>query len=458
MLHRSAVIAEIRATAALAAPLAGASLSQLLLGFTDTVMVGYLGSDALAAAGLGAGLYFTIGLVFQGVVTAVSPLVAQALGARAEGQVAQIVADGVVLALLLAVPFAGIGFLGAPLLHGLGYEPLLADEVGRFLHAIVWGAPGFLLFATLRSFLAAVSRPRSVMLVLLACLAANAGLNYVLIFGKWGLPQLGIVGSGCASAIVNWLMALGLIGAVAFDPILRRFGVHRQLRRPSRHGLAELLRVGAPIAGIYALEAGVFITAGLLMGLFGPAALAAHNVALNFAALTFMVPLGISHAATVRVALAAGAGDDAGARRAGLIAFVLGVGFMAGAAIVLWLFPRPIIGIYLDVENPGNAETVAIALRLLAVAAAFQIFDGAQAVAAGALRGFKDTRVPMLLGAIGYWGIGFCGGWALAFPLGWGPLGLWIGLAVGLGVVAALLALRFCTRGRSVVPILVVAR
>jgi MATE family multidrug resistance protein len=210
--------------------------------------------------------------------------------------------------------------------------------------------------------------------------------------------------------------------------------------------LRRILGLGLPIGGLQALEVGVFFTSAALMGLFGANALAAHQIALNCASITFMVPLGISQAATVRVAAERGAGVYAAARRAAIVALGIGVSFMSLSATLLWTLPLPIIGAYIATADPGNHEVVALALRFLAIAALFQIVDGVQVVAAGALRGYHDATVPMLLAAIGYWGIGFAGGWALAFPLDFGPIGLWWGFVLGLGAVATMLTLRLLYR------------
>lgn len=272
----------------------------------------------------------------------------------------------------------------------------------------------------------------------------NAGLNWILVFGHLGAPALGIAGSGCSTAIVQWLMFTGLGLYALAAPSLAQYRM-----RPSSRGwneIGHILRLGLPIGGILGLEIGVFSTTGILMGLLGADALGAHQLVMNCISVVFMVPLGIAQAATVRVAVALGSGAPIAARRSGVVALALGVTYMAIMAVVLIAAPRTIASIYVDIEAPPNRGLVGIALYLLAIAAIFQIFDGVQAIAAGALRGYRDTTVPLLLAVIGYWGIGFAGGWFLAFPAGYGPLGLWSGLAVGLAAVALMLTLRlhFC--------------
>jgi multidrug resistance protein, MATE family len=347
-----------------------------------------------------------------------------------------------VLALLLALPFAaGLTSLDS-LLQWLGYNAGLAVEIGRFLRAIAWGGPAFLGFAVLRSLLAALSHTRAVMAVLLLCVAGNAGLNWVLIYGHLGAPALGVAGSGYASATNQWLILAGLALCARTMPGLAGLRVLRNAFAPNWTPMASILRLGLPIGGIMGVEVGVFLAAGILIGLLGTAALGAHQLVLNCAGISFMVPLGVGQAATVRVAYELGAGRALAARRAAFAALALGIGFMSATAVVLWTVPGAIISAYIDIADPANRATVEIARRLFAIAALFQVFDGMQTIAAGALRGYKDTMVPMLLAGFGYWGAGFGGGWLLAFPLGYGAVGLWWGLALGLAVVAILLTLR----------------
>ena len=434
--------AELRATLALAAPLAAANLAQMAMGVTDMVMVGRLGAVPLAAAGLGAMLYFTGGVVLQGILSAVAPLAAHALGGGDRAAADRIAGAGLALAVVLAVPFVAALTSLDRLLLALGYDHALAAEIGRFLQAIAWGGPAFLGFAVLRSLLAALSHTRAIMAVLLLCVAGNAGLNWVLIYGHLGAPALGVAGSGYASAINQWLIFGGLALCLRMMRGLAGLHVLRSAFAPSWAAMANILRLGLPIGGIMGVEVGVFLAAGVLMGLLGAAPLGAHQLVLNCAGISFMVPLGLGQAATVRVAYELGAGRAFAARRAGFVALALGIGFMGAMAVVLWTVPQAIIAAYIDISDPANRETVQIARRLLVIAALFQVFDGMQVIAAGALRGYKDAMVPMLLAGFGYWGAGFGGGWLLAFPLGFGPAGLWWGLALGLAVVAILLTVR----------------
>jgi len=441
----------MRATVAVAGPLAAANLAQMAMGFTNTVVVGSLGSAALAAAGLGASLYFTIAMVCSGILTAVAPLSAHAIGARDNRRAGRVAGAGLVLAALLATPVIAALLMANRLLVMLGYDPALAIEIGRFLGAIAWAAPGFLGFAVLRSFLVAASHSRTVMIALILCIPMNAGLNWILVFGHLGAPALGIAGSGCSTAVIQWLMFTGLAFYARLAPSLAEYRMRPSLRCWGEIG--RILRLGLPIGGILGLEIGVFAAAGIVMGLLGADALGAHQLVMNCISVIFMVPLGIAQAVTVRVAVALGSGAPDAARRAASVAIALGVVYMAIMAVVLVAAPRTIAKIYVDIDAPANRGLVGIALYLLVIAALFQIFDGVQAIAAGALRGYRDTAVPLLLAVIGYWGVGFAGGWVLAFPAGFGPIGLWSGLAVGLAAVAVMLTLRlhFCT-GAAITP------
>jgi multidrug resistance protein, MATE family len=447
----SAVAAEIRATLALALPLALANLAQMAMGVVDTVMVGSLGAVPLAAVGLGGGFYFTAAVVCQGVLNAVAPLAAYAIGSGDRASAGRIGGSGLALAAVLTIPVVVAMLTADRLLDAIGYDPALAREIGRFFRAVVWGAPAFLGFAVLRSLLAALGRPRVVMMTLALCVPTLIGLNWVLIFGHLGAPPLGLVGCAYASAINQWLMFLGLALALW---AMRRRGLAPPLRgRPAEIAgdIRRILGLGLAIGGLYALEVGVFVFSAALMGLFGAAALGAHQIAINVASVTFMVPLGIGQAATVRIAAERGAGVPHAARRAGFVALGLGAVFMAGAAVTLWTEAARIVGAYVRIDDPANRGVVTLALKFVAIAAVFQIVDGVQAVAAGALRGYHDTKVPMLCAGIGYWGIGFAGGWAFAFPLGMGPAGLWWGFVLGLAAVASLLTLRLYRQSRQVI-------
>jgi multidrug resistance protein, MATE family len=443
--HHSPIAVEVRATLAVAAPLAGANLAQMAMSLTNTVIVGHLGAAPLAAAGLGAALYISLLLRCQGVLTAVAPLAAHAIGAEDHPTAGRVAGAGLIIAAVLAAPVIAILTVIPGLLAALGYEPSLAAEIGHFMRAIRWGAPAFLGYSVLRFLLVAAFRTRIVMVIPLIAIPLNAALNWVLVFGHFGMPALGSAGSGYATAIVQWLMLLCFAGYIVTMPgqIPVRLAVRVLAEIP------RILRLGLPISALIGLETGLFVTTGILMGLLGADALGAHQLVFNVAGLSFMVPLGLGQAATVRVAFQLGLGAPAAARRAGFVAVALGAGFMAMTAVLLWAAPRTLAGAYLDLADPANDGIVAMAVQLFLIAALFQVFDGVQVIAAGALRGYRDTAVPMLIAAVGYWAVGFAGGWLLAFPLGFGAVGLWLGLALGLAVVAVSLTVRLHFRARS---------
>jgi MATE family multidrug resistance protein len=443
--HYSPIAAEVRATLAVAAPLAGANLAQMAMSLTNTVIVGHLGAVPLAAAGLGAALNISLLLLCQGVLTAVAPLAAHAIGAEDHPTAGRVAGAGLIIAAVLAAPVIAILTVAPELLAALGYDPALAGEIGRFMRAIRWGAPAFLGYSVLRFLLVAAFRTRIVMVIPLLAIPLNAALNWVLVFGHFGMPALGSAGSGCATAIVQWMTLLCFAGYIVAMPgqIPVRLAVRVLAEIP------RILRLGLPISALIGLETGLFVTTGILMGLLGSDALGAHQLVFNVIGVCFMVPLGLGQAATVRVAFQLGLGAPAAARRAGFVAVALGAGFMAVIGVLLWAAPRTLVSGYLDLADPANDGIAAIAVQLLLIAALFQVFDGVQVIAAAALRGYRDTAVPMLIAAIGYWAVGFTGGWLLAFPLGFGAVGLWLGMALGLAVVATALTVRLAFRARS---------
>lgn len=430
----------------LAAPLAIAQLSQTAMGVTDTVMLGTLGGDALAAGGLGTGVFLTTSIILQGVLTAVSVLVAYARGAGDTVRVPELYRTGLLLALLLSVPAFAWLSCAESLLLAVGEPPELARATGAYLDVLRWGLPGGLVgVGLMRAFLPAIGQGRQLLWVALVAALVNAALNYGLIYGALGLPELGYLGSAAATAITLWLMAAALLALLHLDPRLRR---HVAPGWPRWATLTEMLRLGLPVSATFAVETCLFLTTGLLMGLVGAAALAAHQIALTVASMAFMVPLAIAQAANVRVGGHMGAGQPADARRAGFMAILLGGGFMAAAACVLLAAPGPIARLFVSPDAPATRETYAVAVVLLGIAAAFAVVDGVQVIAIGALRGLKDTRAPFLIAALGYWAVGFPAAYAAAFWLGWGAAGLWWGLALGLGVVAAAMTWRFHVRSR----------
>lgn len=413
------------------------------MGFVDTVMVGRLGVEPLAGVALGNTIFFVLAIITLGVVFAVGPLVSQAHGAGNEDAIGRSVREGLRVGLLLAVIPVIIMWNIEPMLLKMGQEPGTVALTGSYLHAILWGLLPFLWFGAFRSLVEGVSRPLPVTLITLMGLGLNVLANYVLMFGKWGFPELGLAGTGWASTIVYWAMFLTIAAYARFAPAFRKYNVFAGLMKVDVKTIREVFRVGWPIGISHGIEAGLFSITSLTMGLIGTVALASHQVAIQCAAYTFMVPMGIGIAASVRVGQAVGMKDYKGAQRAGNVALYLSLAFMSFTAILFWVIPRTLIGLYLDTSVPENAEVVALAISLLGVAAVFQVFDGIQVAALGALRGLKDTRIPMFICFISYWLVGLSVGMSLAFIAGFGAAGLWWGLVLGLATAAVLLTLRF---------------
>jgi MATE family multidrug resistance protein len=441
---------EASATVRLAAPLVLTNLTQAMIQGTDVVLLGWLSARNLAASALGANLFVAFLVFGMGLVTASSPLLSRQLGRMPHSvrDVRRTVRQTMWAALTVAVPVLIILWHADTLLVALGQDPMLARDAALFVRALEWSLIPALLYLVLRSFVAALERPIWSMLIGTGGVIFNAIINYGLIFGAFGLPQLGLVGAGIGSTITQTAMFLGMATVVMVHPQFRRYRLFGNFWRSDWARYRQVWRLGAPIAVTLGLEVTVFNAAVFLMGLIGTAALAAHAVAIQICTFTFMVPLGLAQAATVRVGLAFGREDRDGIRRAGWTAFVMGVGFMALTACLLWVAPRPIVSLFLDLHEPANLPVVALAVTFLGVAAVFQIVDGAQAVAAGMLRGLHDTTVPMLFAAFGYWIVGLGVAVGLGFGLGWGGIGIWIGLASGLAVVAVLMITRWIRRDR----------
>lgn len=448
---------ETRATLALGIPLALSQLAQIAIQTTEIVMLGWLGPQALAAGGLAGNVFIVQFLFGLGVVSAVSPIAAQIIGRHGRRgkvrEVRRVVRAGFWVAAALGIPFMVVSWQVEPILLFLRQDPTLAAMAAQYMHTLVWATLPALWFIVLRSFVSALSRPRSVLIVTVAGFVVNAVCAYVLIFGKLGLPPLGLVGAGIAATIAHSSMTLLLLAYVLWDRQFRRYALLGRLWRPDWPRFREILRIGFPIGLMWVIEIGVFAAALFLMGLIGTIEIAAHQIALQCAAIAFMVPLGISQGATVRVGLAAGARNAPQIRRAGWTAVMLGTGFMASTCLLFLLAGPAIVGLFLDLDDPANAPVAALAARLLIIAGIFQLFDGAQAVAAGALRGLKDTRVPLIAAVIGYWLVAFPLAIAVGFGFATGAVGIWVGLASGLAVAAVLLNLRFYWLSRRALPL-----
>ena len=440
---------ELRATLALAWPLMLANLTMQLIQATDVVLLGWLGPNELAAAALALSLSFGMILFALGVLTASSPMIASALGERfnAVRGVRRTFRQSLWAAALMTVPTLIVLWNAEGIILAFGQEPELARLAAWFLKGYMWVIPPWMLFQCMRNFVSALERPRWVLVISAAGIPLNALVSWALIFGKLGMPELGLIGGGIGSSIVWTAMALALFTVIVTDRQFRRFHVFGRFWRPDWPRFRQLFRLGGPIGLTMGFEGGVFSAAAYLMGLFGAPSVAAHQIALQIAATTFMIPLALGQAATVRVGLAYGRRDSSGIALAGWTAFVLSTAFMALMATLMFLFPRDLISLFLE-DTPANATVISLGVSFLMIAALFQIVDGWQVVAAGMLRGIHDTRVPMIFALFGYWAIGLGVGIALAFSMEWRGIGIWTGLAAGLWVVAVLMLLRWARRDR----------
>jgi MATE family multidrug resistance protein len=440
---------ELHATLKLAWPLILANLTQQLIQATDVLLMGRLGATQLAAATLALNLTFTFNIFLLGLVTASSPMMASALGQRSNNvrDVRRTFRAGLWLLIFALPPYWLLLWHVGALMTALGQSEDLAMQGQMFLRAYMWCTAPWLLFQLLRNFVAALERPRVVLWLSLAGIAINALFSWSLIFGHFGLPALGLMGGGVGSTITWTLLCVALVAVTSGDGKFRRFRLFGNWWRFDRQRTWAMVKLGFPIGITMALEMGVFALAAYFMGWIGAPAVAAHAVALQIAALTFMVPLGLGQAATVRVGLAFGRRDPDAITRAGWTAWLAGVGFMAVMAIPMWVAPHRLVTLFLD-DTVQNAGVIALAVGFLRVAAAFQLFDGAQVIGAGMLRGLHDTRWPLVFAAFGYWGVGLGIGSWLAFGADWKGIGIWIGLASGLAAVAILMLARWSMRER----------
>jgi MATE family multidrug resistance protein len=412
--------------------------------FVDTVMAGRLSAEALASVAAGAAVWHTIMLAGMGVLLAVSPSVAHLDGSRRHHEIGPLVRQALWIAAGLTVLTVAVGLGSGPLLRALEVDPSLHPTILGYLRALLWGAPAMYAFLALRFLCEGMEISRPVMYFGFVGLLVNIVGNYGLIYGRWGLPALGAVGCGYATSAVWCTEFLGLVVYIHRHPKLAPLGIFDRFEWPRAGWLRELLRLGLPIGFSFFVEVSMFAGVALLMGSISAVAVAGHQIAINVASTTFMVALGISLATTVRVGNALGRGDLEGARRSGWLGIQIALAVQVLSATVLVTFPRAIATIY-----SRDQGVIAIAAQLLVLAAIFQLSDGLQVSAAGALRGLKDTRGPMIVTVVAYWLVGLPFGYWLCFHRDLGPRGLWIGIIGGLTVAGVLLAARFRQLSRS---------
>jgi MATE family multidrug resistance protein len=441
---------EMRATLALAWPIVLTNLAQTAMPTTDVILIGRLGPDSLAAAALATNFYFAFLFFGIGVVTATAPMIARELGRNRHSvrDVRRSFRQGLWLAAAVSLPIWVVLWHAEPILVALGQEPELAAAAGLYMRALQWSLLPFLFYIVARALISAMERPMSAMWIGLLAIVVNALAGYGLIYGSFGFPRLGLVGAGIATTFSSTVLFGGLAVVLVVDRRYRRYRFFGRIWHSDWPRFHALWRLGLPIGVAIAFEVSVFNISALLMGLIGSDSLAAYAIAIQVASLTFMVPLGLNQAVTVRVGRAYGAGDRGAIRRAGWTAYGLGIAFMSMAALVMIFAPQLLIAAFLDLDDPANVSVIAIAVSFLAAAGFFQVFDGAQVIGSGMLRGLHDTRVPMVFAAVGYWGVGLSLAVLLGFATPLAGIGIWIGLAAGLASVAALMTARWTMRER----------
>jgi MATE family multidrug resistance protein len=439
--HHLAV--ELTETLRLAVPIALTQLGQIAMMTTDLALIGRLGDQAVAAAALAHTIFFVTFTFGMGLVSAVAPLAAQAFGARNPRQSRRALRVGLWAALVISLPMIVMREYGEQILLLLGQAPAIAHLAQPYMLGLAWGITPALWFLAIRGFMGAVNRPEPGLWITLAAIPANAVLVYFLIHGGLGLPRLELFGAGLATTIVNSGMFLAGLWFVYRRRPFRKYQVLGRIWRVDWSLMRKLVIIGAPISIAFLLEYGLFAAAAILMGLISTTALAAHQIALQVTATLFMVPFGIGMAATVRVGHAVGRNDAAAVKRAGLVATLLGMALVSALTLMVILGRFAIARLFFGEAVESGGAVIELTATLLMVGATFFVADGIQTVAAGALRGMNDTRIPLLFAATSYWGIGFPSAYALAFWMPLGAIGVWIGLSCGTAVYASLLVLRF---------------
>jgi multidrug resistance protein, MATE family len=442
---------EMGALARIALPLVLAMIGQMAIMTTDMLMLGWLGPEALAATALALSAFHPVMLFGIGIGTAVTPLAAAALARRDVREMRRAVRQGLWAALpftLLAVP--ALWWISG-LFAAIGQDPGLSRNAELYMRGVLPGLFFMLVFNVLRSYATALQRTRPVLIVTLVAIPFNALVNYGLIFGAFGLPRLEILGAGIGSSITHFLMAMALLWIASRHLPFRRHHILGRFWRPDWPIFRAIHRIGIPIGLFILLEVGIFAGSAQILGFIGVYELAAHQIVLQLASITFMVPLGIGQAVTARVALARGRADPAGARIAGQASMLLATAFMSCTALVFWFLPAPLIRPFLD-GSPESLRVLGFATGYLAIAAVFQIVDGLQVTAAHALRGLQDTRVPLLIAVFGFWILAFPTAVVLGLYTPLAGSGVWLGFALGLATAALLLIRRFLRLTRRPSP------
>ncbi|WP_018321451.1 MATE family efflux transporter [Bradyrhizobium sp. WSM2793] len=440
-IHRFAV--ELSETAKLAWPMVLTQVGQIAMMTTDLAFIGRISAEALAAAAL-AGRFYLISVTFAvGLLSAIAPLAAQAFGANNLAAVRRTLRMGLWTALVLSLPIIAVALRAEQILLALGQAPDVARLAQQYLCGLGFSAAPALAFLAIRSFMGAVNRPQPVFWITLSAIPLNALLVYMLAYGKLGLPRLELFGAGLATTVVNCGMFLAGLWFAALRQPFRDYHVLAQLWRFDWRAMRQLIAIGTPISIASLIESGLFWATSLLAGLISTSALVAHQIVVQIAAILFMIYVGVGTAAAVRVGHAAGRDDSAGVKRANLAAMLIGIVIAATLTLALIAARFEIVELFLGRSAGDSEATIGLAAKLLIVGATLFITDAAQCIAAGGLRGLKDTRVPLLFAAIAWWLIGFSLSYWLGLKVGLGAIGIWIGLSIGTTIYAALLVLRF---------------
>lgn len=450
-LERPTYGAHMRALLVLGLPLVGSHLAQIAIGVTDNLMLGWYSVTALAAVTLAFSAQFVLFILGSGFAFAVLPMVATAVAEEDPTQVRRVTRMGMWITVLYGLAILPLLIWSEPILRALGQEPVIAAAAQDYLAIFAIGMVPALIVMVLKNYLAALERTQFVLWVTVAGAVLNGVLNYALIFGHFGAPELGLRGAAIASVLMQ---VLSLVAVVAYCArVTPEYALFSRLWRPDWGGFAAVFRLGWPIGLTNLAESGLFSASAMMMGWIGALPLAAHGIAIQLAAMTFVVHLGLSQAATVRVGRALGRRDGQGLRDGARVAVAMSVGFAALTIVMYLTIPEFLLGLFLDPTDPDRPAIIAIGVGLLTVAALFQLVDGGQVMALGLLRGLQDTRVPMIHAAISYWLIGLPTGYALGFVAGLGGIGIWLGLVVGLACAGGLLMQRFWTRGVGRLPV-----
>lgn len=435
---------EMRETVVMAVPLMIGQLAQLGMQSTDVALVGHFTSEALSGVALGHTYSSMLLLIGIGISNAVSPLVSQAFGAQEFEKCGRALGQGLWVALVVGLLCSLAARVGEPVLLLTGQDPNLAHIAQQYLDGLSYCYPLAMLFLTMRQFVEGISLTRPAMLISLAALPLNGLLGYTLLYGPFGLPSLGVFGTGLGTSIIDLLMVIALGLYIFGGKRFEAYGVKQVLEGPHFKDVQQILILGLPIAVAFAMEVGAFTGTALMMGWLGQVPMAAHQVVISLASTTFMMPLGIAIAGSVRVGQAEGRGDRRGARNAGWSALGLAAAIMVLNALMFTAIPGPLLSIFTN-----DVEVKSLGMKLIQVAAAFQLFDGLQVAGAGVLRGLKDTRVPMLVTMAAFWGLALPLSWALGIHFQYGPVGMWWALCAGLMVASACHMMRFAWKTRS---------